>query len=214
MKAIAFDMDGVLIDSQPLHYEIDIQVLKAVGYPATLETVTPYTGVSNPDRWPRYKSTLGLVQTVDQLISLQEKFMVEIFTSAKQGAIEGIPALLKYLQNSSIPCAVASSSSQELIDLVLEKCNIQEYFTHKVSGEDVKNGKPAPDIYLKAARAFGLPPSKCIAVEDSPIGLQSAKAAGFTTIGFVNPSTQGQEFSNADHVVTHFDQCISIIENL
>jgi len=213
-KAIAFDMDGVLIDSQPLHYEIDIATLKACNYPATLETVTPYTGVSNPDRWPKYKQTLGLSQSVDELIALQTQFQTEIFIKANLPPIEGIPALLQFLNAQNIPCAVASSSSHELINLVLEKCNIGQYFTRLVSGEDVKHGKPAPDIYLKAAKALGLPPEECIAIEDSPIGIQSAKNAGFTCIGYENPSTHGQDFTLADYVVFHFDRCHEIITAL
>ncbi|MCL2571912.1 MAG: HAD family phosphatase [Defluviitaleaceae bacterium] len=211
IKAVAFDMDGVLIDSQPLHYEIDIEVLKACGYPATLETVTPYTGISNPDRWPRYKSSLGLMESVDRLIELQTGFQMEIFTRANQGAIDGIPELLQALNDHDIPCAVASSSSHELINLVLEKCKIKRYFTHLVSGEDVKEGKPAPDIYIKTAKVFGLMPEECFAVEDAPLGILAAKNAGFTCIGYVNPNTHGQDFTHADYVVTHFNQCKEII---
>ena len=209
--AVAFDMDGVLIDSQPLHYEIDIEVLKACNYPATLEDVTPYTGMSNPDRWPKYKQTLGLAPSVDRLIELQTQIMIEIFTKTNLTPIDGIPALLQYLYANNIPCGVTSSSSHELINLVLEKCKIGQYFTHLISGEDVKVGKPAPDIYLKAAKAFGLPPQQCIAFEDAPSGILAAKNAGFTCIAYVNPNTHGQDFTHADHVVTHYDQSHEII---
>ena len=209
--AIAFDMDGVIIDSQPLHYEIDMEVLRTCGYTPTLETVTPYTGVSNPDRWPEYKKTLALAQTVDRLIELQTEIMIDIFNRAHLAPIGGIVELLEFLQAKNIPCAVASSSSHELINLVLEKCQIGQYFTHLVSGEDVKNGKPAPDIYLKAAKVFGLPPEKCIAIEDSPMGILAAKNAGFTCIGYVNPNTHGQDFTHADYVVHHYDECHAII---
>ena len=209
--AVAFDMDGVLIDSQPLHYEIDMEVLKACGYPANLETVTPYTGVSNPDRWPKYKQTLSLTQSVDELIALQNQYQTAIFNAANLSPIEGIPALLQFLNDKNIPCAVASSSSHELINLVLTKCDIGKYFTHLVSGEDVKTGKPAPDIYLKAAKAFNLPPTNCIAVEDAQVGIESAKNAGFTCIGYKNPTTHGQDFTLADHVVSHYHQCHEII---
>jgi len=212
--AIAFDMDGVIIDSQPLHYEIDIAVLKACGHHATLETVTPYTGQSNPDRWPKYKQSLALTQSVDELIDLQTRFQTEIFTNATLAPIDGIPALLQFLNSQNIPCAVASSSSHELINLVLTRCEIGQYFTHLVSGEDVKAGKPAPDIYLKAAKILGLPPEKCIAIEDSPIGILSAKNAGLTCIGYKNPSTHGQDFTHADHVISHYDQCHEIITQI
>ena len=211
-KAIAFDMDGVLINSQPLHYQIDMAVLKACNHQASLEDVIIYTGQSNPDRWPKYKQTLGLTQSVEELIDLQTKIMIDVFNQTPLEAIDGIPELLQWLNQENIPCAVASSSSHELIELVLMKCKIKEYFTHLVSGEDVKNGKPAPDIYLKAAKVFDLPPANCIAIEDSPAGMLSAKDAGFLCIGYVNPTTYGQEFSHAHHVVTHFNQCQAIIK--
>jgi len=210
-QAVIFDMDGVLIDSQPLHYKIDIEVLLACGYPATLETVTPYTGISNPDRWPKYKETLGLSQSVEGLIELQVEFMIKIFNQAALTPIDGVPALLQSLKENNILCGVASSSSHELINLVLEKCEIAHFFAHLISGEDVKTGKPAPDIYLKAAKVFGLPPELCIAIEDSTPGILSAKNAGFICIGYVNPNTHGQDFARADHVVNHFDECREII---
>jgi len=211
IKAVIFDMDGVLIDSQPLHYEIDMAVLQACGYSATLESVTKYTGLSNPDRWPLYKEALGLSQSVEHLIELQTGFMIKIFTEANLTPICGIPELLQFLKKNNIPCGVASSSSHELINLVLERCGITTFFTHLISGEDVKAGKPAPDIYLKAAKTFGLSPEGCIAIEDSPMGILSAKNAGFACIGYVNPNTHGQDFTHADYVVTHFDECQKII---
>ena len=214
IKAIAFDMDGTLIDSQPLHYDIDIATLKACGYPATMETVLPYTGISNPDRWPKYKKALSLPQSVDYLIDLQTQIMIDTFTKANLAPIDGIPALLQFLQAQNIPCAVASSSQHELINLVLGKCDIGQYFTHLVSGEDVKAGKPAPDIYIKTAKALGFPPKNCLAVEDAPIGILSAKNAGFTCIAYINPNTHGQDFTHADHVVSHYSQCRAIIEGL
>ncbi|MCL2360615.1 MAG: HAD family phosphatase [Defluviitaleaceae bacterium] len=210
-KAIAFDMDGVLIDSQPLHYEIDMAVLKKCNYSATLDTVTPYTGISTPDRWPRYKESLGLAQSVDELIALSNYYMTEIFNNTNLMPTDGIVDLLRFLREKNIPTAIASSSSHELIDMVLEKIKTRQYFTHFISGEDFKKGKPAPDIYLAAAKSFGLPPEECIAVEDSLIGILAAKNAGFTCIAYVNPSTHGQDFTHANHVITHFHQVKELI---
>ena len=212
--SVAFDMDGVLINSQPLHYEIDIAVLKACGYPANIDTVTPYTGQSNPDRWPKYKQTLALLQSVKELIELQTKFQAEIFIKANLPPTDGITALLKFLKSQNIPTAVASSSSHALINQVLDMCQLKQYFTFLVSGEDVKTSKPAPDIYLKVAKDFGLPPGNCIAIEDAPIGIRAAKNAGFICIGYKNPTTIGQDFTHADYVANHHDQCREIITAL
>jgi len=209
---VIFDMDGVLIDSQPLHYEIDMTVLNACGLQATIDMVVPYTGVSNPDRWPQYKEKMGLSESVERLIELQEMFMREIFNASDLVAIEGIPELLQTLKHMSVPRGVASSSSHELIQMVLERVGIKEYFDIIISGEDVKNGKPAPDIYLKAAKAFDLPPENCIAIEDSPAGMLSAKNAGMICFAYRNPNTYGQVFTHADYTIDKYSEVANIIK--
>jgi len=211
--AVVFDMDGVLIDSQPLHYEIDMQVLKSCGYPAELSTVTPYSGVSNPDRWAKYKETLNLEQSIEQLIQITEQKMLEVFQSGIV-AIEGVKELLAQLQNMNIPCGVASSSPHSLIQLVLNNIGIKQYFSEIISGEDVKIGKPDPDIYITAAKKMGFSPNKCIAIEDAPFGIQSANAAGFTCIAYKNPNTYGQVFTHAHYVIENYTECLPIIEKI
>ena len=212
--AVIFDMDGVLIDSQPLHYEIDIQVLKTVGYTADLATVAQYTGMSNPDRWPKYKENLGLKESAETLIDLCEATVREVFGEAKLEPIKDIPALLGGIKAMGLPCGVASSSSHELIQLVLNQTGIGQFFDFIVSGEDVKAGKPEPEIYLVAAEKAGREPGKCIAVEDAPAGILAAKNAGFTCIAFNNPNTMGQDFTHADYIVRKFDECFPIIQTL
>lgn len=212
MTAIIFDMDGVLIDSQPLHYEIDIRVLKACGFDATLSHVTPYSGVGNPDRWPKYKETLLLKPTVQELIKMSEANMRDIFNETKLTAIEGITELLSNIKKLGLPTGVASASSHELIDMVLKRTGISDYFDIIVSGEDVKVGKPHPDIYLKAASMVNLPPQQCIAIEDAPSGILAAKNAGFTCIAYKNPNTHGQVFDNASYVVDKFSDAFNIIK--
>lgn len=210
-KAVIFDMDGVLIDSQPLHYEIDIRVIQACGYPADLNTVTPYTGISNPDRWPKYRENLNLAPSPEKLIEMAEQAMRDIFNEADLVASPGIPALLKGIKELGLHCGVASASSHELIELVLDHTGIAQYFDAITSGEDVSVSKPAPDVYLKAAQKSGYAPEQCIAIEDSAVGILSAKNAGLTCIGYKNPNTYGQDFTHADYVADHFDQCIGII---
>ena len=214
MTAIIFDMDGVLIDSQPLHYEIDMRVIKACGYPAELSTVTPYTGISNPDRWPKYKDTLKLSPQTEELIKMSEEAMRDIFANADITAITGIQKLLQNLKAMEIPTGVASSSSHELIQMVLTRAEIGQYFDVIISGEEVEFGKPNPDIYLKAANKIGLSPEKCIAIEDAPAGILAAKNAGLTCIAYKNPNTYGQVFTHADYVVEKYDECIPIIDRL
>ena len=211
---VFFDMDGVLIDSQPLHYELDMRVLKSCGYPAELSTVTPYTGIGNPDRWPKYKEDLGLEEEPARLIELAEEAMRDIFTNADLTPIEGIPQLLDGIKAMGIKCGVASSSSHELIELVLTKIGLKDRFEYIISGEDVSEGKPNPEIYLKAAEKASTTPQQCIAIEDAPAGVEAAKSAGMTCIVYNNPNTHGQDFSKGDFTANKFDDCFPIIKTL
>jgi HAD superfamily hydrolase (TIGR01509 family) len=140
--------------------------------------------------------------------------MRDIFTNAALSPIAGIPELIDGIKQLGIPCGVASSSSHELIELLLEKIGCDSCFDFVVSGEDVVEGKPAPDIYLKAAEKAGIEPKMCIAVEDAPAGILSAKNAGLVCIAFSNPSTLGQDFSNANYKIDKFDEAFPIIKTL
>ncbi|MCL2456893.1 MAG: HAD family phosphatase, partial [Defluviitaleaceae bacterium] len=121
MTAIIFDMDGVLIDSQPLHYEIDMRVLKKCGVEADLAAVVKYTGIGNPERWRNYKTDFALSESPENLIALAEETMREIFFATELKAIDGVSVLLDGIKAMGAKCGVASSSSHELIDLVLSQ---------------------------------------------------------------------------------------------
>ena len=211
-KAVVFDMDGVLIDSQPLYYEFDVSLLKKFGHEATVDTVIPYSGLTSVDRMTRYKKDFGLTVSVPDLIKMSVDTMREVFSSRCLLPIDGIPELLSFVKNNGVHMGVASSTSHELIDLILQKLDIFMMFDKIISGEDVAFGKPAPDVYLKAAEAFGLLPADCIAIEDSTAGILSAKSAGFTCIAYRNSYTS--DYSNADIVIDNFHDGIQIVGKL
>jgi HAD superfamily hydrolase (TIGR01509 family) len=191
-------MDGVLLDSQPLHYKIDIAVLARCGYPATLETVTPFTGMSNPDRWPRYREALNLRPSAGQLIVWANEIMLEMFEKEPLAPIDGIPRLIDKLKEKGLPLAVASSSSHALIDLILDKIGLAGHFDALVSGEDVTTGKPAPDVFLHAAKQLNTAPRDCLVVEDSANGILAAKRAGMVCVAYKN--REGE----ADYVIDSY----------
>jgi HAD superfamily hydrolase (TIGR01509 family) len=199
IKAIIFDMDGVLLDSQPLHYKIDIAVLARAGYEATLDTVKPFTGMSNPDRWPKYKEVLGLQPSTGQLIDWANEIMLEMFEKEPLTPINGIPQLINMLKAKNMPLAVASSSSHALIDLILEKIGLTGRFDVLVSGEDVKIGKPAPDVFLYAAKRLSTVPDACLVVEDSTNGILAAKRAGMVCVAYKNRE------GDADYVIDKYE---------
>ena len=211
-KAVIFDMDGVIIDSQPLYHEFDVQMLRKFGHPATIETVIPYTGLTSVDRVTKYKKDFELSETVEDLIKLSVDAMRDFFTSGKIKLIDGIPELLSYLQKARVPIGIASSTSHELIELILQRLDVLRFFEKIISGEDVKAGKPAPDVYLRAAEVLKIQPFECIAIEDSLMGMRSAKAAGFTCIAYKNNYTL--DYSCADIVVSDFYEVVPLMEEL
>ena len=207
-EAVIFDMDGTLVDSQHLHYETDMAVLIRAGFPAKMADVVPYTGISNPDRWPKYKQSLNLVPSVETLIQWQTEMVIDIFERSNMEPLPGIPELLAHIAAKNKPIALGSASQPELIHLTLKKLDITHYFKVVVSCEDVKRGKPSPDVFLKAAEKLGVKPENCIVVEDAPVGVQAAKNAGMTCIAYRSPHTHGQDFSLADYVAGHFKECL------
>ena len=211
-EAVIFDMDGVLIDSQPMYYEFDISLLGRFGHSTTVETVIPYSGLTSVDRMTRYKNDFGLRESVPELIKISVDTMREVFSSRELKPIEGIPELLSFVKQRGVRLGVASSTSHELIELILQKLGFFSMFDKIVSGEDVAFGKPAPDVYLKSAEIFGLSPAVCVAVEDSAAGIASASSAGFTCIAYRNGYTT--DYSLADYVVDNFYDSIPIISKL
>jgi len=206
-KAVIFDMDGVLIDSQNFHYQADIDVIIKAGYSANMETVVPYTGISNPDRWPKYKESLNLAHDTETLINWHREKIETLFKKECKETIPGIPELLKYISEKGLKIALASSSHPELINIVLQQTGISSYFEAIVSGEDVENGKPAPDVFLCAAEKISVLPEHCIVIEDSPVGIKAAKNANMACIAYKNANTHNQDFSLADYVASDYKEC-------
>jgi len=129
-------------------------------------------------------------------------------------ANKGIKELLKYLRSNGYRTALASSSPLELIRLILDKLDITDHFEVILSGEEVKKGKPEPDIYLEAARRLKSKPSGCIVLEDSQYGVNSAKSAGMTCIGYTAPGYASCGLSGTDHIVFDIGEVKGILTSL
>jgi len=203
---VIFDMDGVLIDSQPFHYNTDMEVIKAAGALPRFADVERLAGVALRDRCFAYKSEYGLSLPLDELINLHVSILMKLFRETELRPINGIPELLAALKGARVKTAVASSSSLALIRLVLEKLQISEYFDALVTGEEVKNSKPAPDIFIKAAELLGCPPENCAVVEDSANGVLAAKNAGMYCVAYRNISSGKQDLSPADMIINSFEE--------
>ena len=204
-KAIIFDMDGVLIDSQPLHFEVDKLVLHQVDYPAQGKDVEKYAGMSNADRWAKYKKDYELQATIEELTAAHVAALKDLFGNREDlKPIDGILPLLQMLKERGLSMSVASSSSYDFVYMVLDKLNIADYFDLVVSGEDMPKSKPEPDIFLATAQKHGCSVEECIVIEDSKNGVLAAKAAHMKCIGYINPTSGEQDISMADLIIDDF----------
>ncbi|WYP26632.1 HAD family phosphatase [Alkalihalobacillus sp. FSL W8-0930] len=206
MKAFIFDMDGVIVNSEPHHVEVEIATAKRYGATITEDDLAEYTGMVSEDMWGRVKEKHGLTGEIKDILTHAHTEKLKRLKESDLTPIEGIPGLMQKLSERNIPMAVASSSPREYIEAVLQKFNIEDHFTSVISGEEVNQGKPAPDIYLETAAVLGIDPKDCVVLEDSHNGARAAKAAGMTCIGYAAPDAGDQDLSITDTVVQAIDE--------
>ena len=201
LKAVIFDMDGVIIDSEPFHWEVNKKIFKILGLRVSKKDYKKYIGTSNTNMWTDLKSQYHLPQSLKKLVDMQGSGNVDFLRENQFGPIEGITELLFDLKKNNIVIALASSSPSIAIHLVLKKFNFKNFFSVVVSGEDFKKSKPAPDIFLKTAKLMHALPARCVVIEDSTHGVFAARAAGMKSIGFANKNSWDQDLSQADLIV-------------
>jgi HAD superfamily hydrolase (TIGR01509 family) len=180
--AVVFDMDGVLLDSEPLHHQVLNDVLAAEGHALTFADYRPYIGTTLEYTWSDLIRRLALRRPVSDYINRYDAAILEGYRRHSVIA-PGAAALLETLQARDLRLAVASSSRTAWVEAALETLGIRRFFELIVTGDMVRHSKPHPEIYLLAARRLGVPPTRCLAVEDSPKGVLAARAAGMTVIG-------------------------------
>ena len=201
MKAFIFDMDGVIIDSEPIHLHVMQQVMNKHNISVPLELFEQYTGMTSSAVFAALIKRYNLPGTPQQMTAEHMAAFKRYIVEHNIQPIKGIRSLLAQLNERGIAAAIASSSPLDVIEFVTEQFNIKDCFKFLTSGEDVANGKPAPDIYLTTAQKLSLPPRECVVLEDSRNGSIAAKEAGMYCIGFVNPNSGNQDLSHADETV-------------
>jgi HAD superfamily hydrolase (TIGR01509 family) len=201
LKAFIFDMDGVIIDSEPIHFDIDVKTMSYFGAAITPHELEEFVGMTNPEMWKNLKQRFNLTQTVTDIIQHQLSLKIDTIRTIEIDPIDGIYELILELKKHNIKLGIASSSPIQFINEVILKFKLMDHFDCIVSGEEVAKGKPEPDVYLEAARLLRVDPAACIVLEDSRNGIQSAKSAGMKCIGFINKNSGNQDLSQADVIV-------------
>ncbi len=176
---VLFDLDGVVIDTEKLYTRFWREAAEELGHPMTLEQALQMRSLGRGPSQEKLDSFFGPgVLDYDTLRALRIERMDAFIAVHGIEEKPGIRALLAHLQEKGIPCAITSSSSVPLIREHLGNLGLLGYFTALCSGKDVPKGKPAPDIYLHGAAAIGVAPESCLAIEDSPAGIEAAWRAG------------------------------------
>lgn len=197
LQAVIFDMDGVLTDSEPLYAEALNKVLHATGKVLTDKDHEAIMGSSIDYTWEWVIRRFGLPGGPQDWLSEYDRAVVRLL-STRVEPTPGIYSLLDALEAKGMKIGLASSSQHNWVRAVLARLGIAERFSSIAACEMVTQAKPAPDLYLLAARGLGVEPSRCIAIEDSPRGIKAGKAAGMLTIALRTAPTEGLDISEAD----------------
>ncbi len=208
IKTVIFDMDGVIVDTEPVHRYAYYLQFSELNIEVPEEMYTTFTGFSTRNTFQTLKSYFPTVeQEVEDLIQRKRTIFNEAFdTKEDLHLLDGVENLIKDLYNSGMQLILASSASKVTIDRVFTRFNLHQYFTHIVSGEDFPQSKPNPAIFVHAASLSVAPKEECVIIEDSTNGIKAAKGAGIYCIGYNSEHSHLQDLSEADLVIEHFNE--------
>jgi beta-phosphoglucomutase len=205
--AAIFDMDGVLVDSNPFHIQKWMEFLQERGIPYNAEDLPKQILGSRNDT--AFRLFFGRELPEDQIEKLSEDLEARfraVFRSHAQ-PLPGLKTLMDQCRAEWIPLAVASSAMTKNVDFVVDTLKLRPYLASIVTGDDVSRPKPDPEIYLKTAQRLRLAPADCVAFEDSFVGIESAKRAGMKCVGIAStfPADELRRQTQADLVVSGFE---------
>ena len=189
LELVIFDCDGVLVDSESIASELEVEMFAEIGMPMSAQQIR--------ERFLGRSSAYLNAAIVEHLGALPDGWEADWerrYYEALQAQLRPVEGVTEALDRISLPVCVASSSRMKSIALKLELCGLSDRFgEHVFSAEQVAHGKPAPDLFLLAAGRFGVAPSRCAVIEDSPVGVQAARAAGMLTFAYAGDRTVSRE---------------------
>jgi HAD superfamily hydrolase (TIGR01509 family) len=202
ITTVIFDMDGVIINSEPAFQQIEKDMFREFGINMSDEEYITYVGTNIVEMWAWIAEKHGVKLNIDEVIAEEKRrYLAILHSDQTMDPIEGVFELIDDLHRADFRLTIASSSSCEIIKSVTEKFQIENKFDVLISSDMVENSKPSPDIFLKTAEAVQESSEKCLVIEDSENGVLAAKAANMKCIGFRSEHTGQQDLSKADWVV-------------
>ncbi len=216
IDCVIFDMDGVIVDTEPVHYQAYQQHFKQLGIDVDDRLYSTFTGNSTKNIYQKLIEKFEIDAEVNDLVECKRNLFNELFdTKADLFLLEGVEDLIKELHSNGMQLILASSSAKVTIKRIFDRFGLHQYFTHVVSGEDFPKSKPDPAIFLKAAELSGSKPENCIVIEDSTNGIKGAKAAGIYCVGYKSRHSKMQDLTSADMIISDFVELnYQIIRNI
>lgn len=201
ITTVIFDMDGVIIDSEPTHQKLEFEMYEELGLKISAEEHKDYIGTSSIDMWNLIRTRHGLAKTPEELLLYGRSKYWEALENGRVPLVDGSRELIAELHEGGFVVQVASSATRPTVDKVISHFELEEYFPYRIGGNEVSKSKPSPEIFLTAANQSNSSPETCLVIEDSTNGIKAAKSAGMFCIGYKNPGTGNQDLSLADEVV-------------
>ena len=207
LKAVLFDMDGVIVDTEPLHRKAYFNMFKEFGMEVSEELYATFTGASTKKVCNTLIEKFGLNATHEDLTNVKRAFFKDLFyNDADFDLIPNVKALIEHYYNNNIKLVLASSASRTTIDMVFEKFTLEPFFIGKISGADLKESKPHPEIFQLAAKMANEPIENCMVIEDSTNGILAAHRAGIFCAAYRSENSSRQDLSLANIQVDDFPE--------
>ncbi|MBT6440208.1 MAG: HAD-IA family hydrolase [Flavobacteriales bacterium] len=207
LNAVLFDMDGVIVDTEPLHHKAYYQLFDSVGIDVSDELYQSCTGQSTINVCKKIKEHFGIKLPAKELAETKQANFKHLFANDNSlQLLDGVLELIQDYHKNGLTLILASSASHNTINNVFSRFDLDQYFKAKISGSDFEKSKPHPAIFLKAAELAKQPIENCMVIEDSTNGIQAAKAANIYCVGFKSPHSKNQDYSEANKVISTFSQ--------
>jgi beta-phosphoglucomutase-like phosphatase (HAD superfamily) len=212
-RAVIFDCDGVLVDSEMLGLRSLQGALREHGVELPLESLARFSGRSHAETLTQLESESGTPLTTTAVAARMDEIFMQLAGTDGLRLCPGVPELLAWLATSQIPYTLASSGPRRKVAFNLRGVGLLDRFPGFLCAEDVRWAKPAPDLYLAAAARIGVPPAESLVIEDAPNGIRAAHAAGMQVVGVTTTFTQ-HDLEDADVVVDSLSTLPGIFSEL
>lgn len=206
-------MDGVIIDSEPIHIKLEKELLEEAGGDYSKVKHGDFMGTTDAQMWRTLKEQFNLALPVEELINIKRERFIEKLDQIP--LVDNVLDFMAALREMGYKLGLASSNNESAVEAVKNKFGLAKYIDVFTNGEAVSRGKPDPEIFLTTAKQLGLKPEDCLVIEDTRNGVLAAKAAGMKCIGFRNKNSGVQDLSEADLIVSSYqDLSLEDLSNL